>query len=274
MNKIASITTVLALAMTLSAAPASAQSKKKKKSKSSSSQSYSAPEPTYSAPAASASSASTPENTDVGSIKQKYWTRGDNSEIGVVQNRIYSKAGYLEAGIFGGWILTDPFLSVHSLGGRLGYHFNEFWSVHAIGWKDFSSHSSAYTDIESQRGAVPVVNNPNWFAGGELQASLMYGKLSFLGKSVIYYDFHILGGGGTTNTENGNYLTPYAGIGQQIYLSKSVALTVDYRLMAYYEDLKETAPPPAATGQYLYSRWNWTNSITLGVSVLIGNSGD
>jgi outer membrane beta-barrel protein len=273
MKNLITLASLLTLVMTISSVDASAKTRVRKPKARKSAPARSATVPYSAEPSFSAPVESTPQNADVGAIKNRYWTRGDDSEIGVVQNRIYSKAGFVEVGAFGGLVLTDPFLSVKSAGGRIGYHFSEFLSLHALGWKNFSGHSSAYTDFETTRGAVPLVNEPKWFAGGEIGASLLYGKLSFLGKSIIYYDFHLLGGAGMTGTDNGQYLTPFAGFGQQIYLGQSVALSIDYRLMAYYEDMVETAPAPALTGQYVRSRWNWTNSITLGVTFLLGSSG-
>ncbi|HUP56069.1 MAG TPA: hypothetical protein VM598_01360, partial [Bdellovibrionota bacterium] len=84
------------------------------------------------------------ERVNVENIKQKYWARGDESEIGVVQNRLYSKNGRFELGVLGSILTTDPFFSVSSLGGSLGYHFSEYVSVHAIGWKTFVKPSAAY----------------------------------------------------------------------------------------------------------------------------------
>ncbi len=215
--------------------------------------------------------ASEPQDQEVGTIKQQYWSGAEEQSVGVVQNRIYSKSGKFEIGGFGGVLLTDPFLSVTSLGGTIGYHFSEFWGLRLLGWKSFSGASSAYETFEATRGAIPLVNEPKSFYGGELALSLIYGKLSMLGKSIVYYDMHLLGGAGITATDTGNYLTPFAGIGQQVYLGQSVALSLDYRLMAYREDLRETVIL-ATLGQVVRTRTNWTNSVTLGLTFLLGSN--
>jgi hypothetical protein len=46
--------------------------------------------PTATAPATGDTTNAERVNTEA--IKEKYWARGDESEIGVVQNRLYSKA--------------------------------------------------------------------------------------------------------------------------------------------------------------------------------------
>src|SRR5579885_3286670 len=214
------------------------------------------------------------ERVNVENIKQKYWARGDESELGVVQNRTYSKAGRFELGVLGGIVSTDPFLSVKSLGASLGYHFSEYISFHGIAWKSYVGTSSAYdafNQLQSAPGipAIPNSNYQHWFAGGEVRGSLLYGKLSVLGQAIIYYDFRVLGGMGVTNTETGNDFTPFIGVGQQVFLSKAWSLLIDYRLMRYDEVLLQKSNP-SNPNQLGTSRTNWTDAITLGLSFMFG----
>lgn len=224
---------------------------------------------------ASAPSASSPdgaEQVNVENIKQKYWARGDESEIGVVQNRLYSKANKFELGVFGGFVTTDPFLNVKSTGASLGYHFNEYWSLNVLGWTSFVSPSSALTTFREIMGAETNYNSPKSFIGVEGVASFLYGKLSLVGKKIIYYDMHLSGGSGMTDTESGRYFTPFLGIGQQIYIAKSISVRVDYRLMGYRETIIEKVVP-TKIGQPVGVRTNWTNAITIGFDFLFGGGG-
>lgn len=207
------------------------------------------------------------EQVDVDAIKQKYWARGEESELGVVQNRLYSKKEKLELGVFGGIISTDPFLTVKSAGGLIGYHLTEYWAVNVIGWKHFVEPSTALTTFEQTIGATTNNNRPTWYFGAEGMASILYGKLSVVGKSIIYYDFHLIGGLGVTGTESGKYFTPSVGLGQQVYLSKSISLRVDYRLMNYTEQIIEKVITPKL-GQVVGERSNWSNSVTVGFDIL------
>jgi outer membrane beta-barrel protein len=100
---------------------------------------------------------------------------------------------------------------------------------------------------------------------------MLYGKLSVLGKSIIYYDLHLLGGLGYTRTENGSYATPSLGIGQRFYLSKLTSFRVDYRLQYYNETLIEKQIT-TKLGQPVGARDNFNNTITFGFSfMLFGN---
>ncbi len=208
------------------------------------------------------------ERVNVDRIKEKYWARGDESEIGVVQNRLYSKSRKIELGLFGGLLSSDPFLSVAAIGASAGFHFNEYLAVHAFAWKDAVSRSTALEVLE-KGGKKANTNPPKVFYGAEASASLLYGKLSVVGKAIIYYDFHLLGGAGITSTESGSYLTPFIGIGQQVYLNQSLSLRVDYRHMRYTEDIKEKEITPLL-GTVVGQRTNFTGAVTLGLTILFG----
>lgn len=207
-----------------------------------------------------------PVNVDI--IKEKYWARGDESELGVVQNRAYSKEHRFELGVLQGIISSDPFLSVRHTGGSIGFHFSEYFSAHLFGWKDHVTSSSALKTFEELLQATTNNNPPRFFLGGECSASVLYGKLSLMGWAIIYYDLHLLGGGGVTATDSGNYLTPSVGVGQQIYLAKWLSLRVDYRLQRYDEKIVEKVIT-SKLNQVVGVRTNWTNAVSLGISFFL-----
>ena len=66
-----------------------------------------------------------PKEADVEQIQEKYWARGEESEIGVVQNRLYTNKKKFEFGLNLGAVSSDPFLVNTSLSATLGYHFSE-----------------------------------------------------------------------------------------------------------------------------------------------------
>src|SRR5690606_10090253 len=121
---------------------------------------------------------------DVAQIKKKYWARGKESEMGVDQNRLFSKAGKLHFGTFLGVTFVDPFLSVYPLGFSAGYLFNEFFAFSLVGFKDFSLDSSALKQFYKEKNGKINLNRPKYYIGGEGSLSLIYGKLSLLGKSI------------------------------------------------------------------------------------------
>lgn len=229
-----------------------------------------------SALAAGAASSATPldnEKRQVETIKEKYWARGDESELGVVQNRLYTKAGKVEVGFFGGLVSTDPFLDVQTIGASAGWHLSEYFALHALGWKSYASPSSALRVFEAERKATTNTNMPKSFLGLELAGSFLYGKLSLFGKKIIYYDLYVNGGAGLTETESGRYFTPIVGLGQQFYVTKMISLKINYRLTPYHENIIEKVIP-TSMGTVIDERTNWSHTFALGVSFLLGGGAE
>ena len=211
------------------------------------------------------------EQVEVDSIKKKYWARGEESEMGVVQNRTYSKAGKLQLGVTGGLAFSDPFLNQKSAGGLIGYHFTEIFGFNLLYWKYYVSPSAALLTFQEFRGATTNTNNPIGYYGLEASASPLYGKLSLIGKKIIYYDFFFLAGFGITQTETGNYKTPSIGLGQRFFISQFFALRADYHLMQYHETIVEKTIPNKLH-QPVGERDNLTNSLTIGIEFYLGKN--
>lgn len=210
------------------------------------------------------------ESVEVEKIKEKYWAKGSEAEMGVIQSRLYSNAKKVELGVLGGVISSDPFLSTKHLGGSVGYYFSDYFALHAIGWKSYASGSEALKSFEKEAGFTANTNQAQSFYGLQASGDFLYGKLSLLGQMIIYFDLHVRGGLGRTQTESGNYLTPFIGLGPQIHLSKRVSLSFDYRLMRYQENIVGKAPD-ANYGKTVGNRVNLTDVISFGLTFSLGD---
>lgn len=205
------------------------------------------------------------KKVQVKQLKEQYWS--ETEEADVVQNRLYGKKNRVELSLFGGKISSDPFLTVKNFGGSLGYHFNESVSLHLVGWKAIVSGSDALETLEKEQDTTANTNKPKSYLGLEGDYSFIYGKLSLLGKTILYFDMLGLVGLGSTSTENGSALSAYLGLSQRIFLSKGVALRLDYRLMHYKE--KIIGREDTNKGDVLDQRSNWSDVITVGFSFFI-----
>jgi outer membrane beta-barrel protein len=227
---------------------------------------------TVEAPAPDSQSEEAAEASELEKIKNRYWAQGSETEMGVVQNRLYTKQGKVESWLFGGVISTDPFLSIKTTGLSLGYHLNETSSFHVMGMRHFVDPSSAL-EVLRLGGKQANTNSPRGMVGAEYKASLLYGKLSLLGAKILYYDMHLGLGGHMTSTETGNVPGPMGSIGQSIYIKSgdyaSIAVRFDYRMMAYREEIVEKEIT-AKLGQVVGARNNFSNTFQLGISFLWG----
>lgn len=206
---------------------------------------------------------------DVQGIKQKYWARGDETEIGVVQNRQFSKSGKFQIGLMGGASLTDTFLSVKEGGGNVGYHFSEYFSANLLYWKYFVKNSGDLETFQDTRGATANTNEPKYYFGGEVTGSFLYGKLALFASKIIYFDMNVTGGVGMIDTETGKNFAPSIGLGQRYFLSKYFSLKVDYRMLVYHEDIPEKQITNKL-GTIAGSRTNFSHNVTLGIDFLFG----
>lgn len=209
------------------------------------------------------------QEVNVKKVKQKYWAKDGDTEAGVVQNRLYTKKRKFELGVMGGVSNQDPFIDVRLLGLLMGYHFSEYWAANLIYWKYYVGENTAQKEFRTKSGGGVNNNHPLSYYGGEVSASLLYGKLSMIGKKIIYFDLHLLAGAGMMNTETGQYFAPHVGIGQKIFLSRKTAFRFDYRMQRYNDRIKDKQRDPALGGGGLITgkRSVTSHNITLGISL-------
>lgn len=219
------------------------------------------------APTGPAVNAEEGEQVDVSKITEKYWAQGKETELGVVQNRKFTSANRFELEGFLGTMNTDPFLSVRRYGLSLGYHLNQYVSIHGIFWRAVAEKSDALVRFEHDLAATTVdTNMPQMFYGLQTNYNILYGKASLFGSLIIYVDVFALGGIGFSETETGTYFTPFIGLGQKIHLNKFMALTLDYRLMFFNEDIRKKTRGSNVLGAIEASRANTSDAVTLGLS--------
>lgn len=208
------------------------------------------------------------EAADVEAIKKKYWAVGDEAKLGVIQDRYYTKDGRIELGVFGGFTDADPFFETRSLGGLVGYHLSEYFSIKGIAWKDFVSDSTALDQFVKKVGVRTNSNPTESYFALEGAFSPIYGKISLLGSAIIYLDFHVSLGAGSVQTLNGNYFAPSFGIGQQAFVSKNVAIGFDFRWVTYQEDILERVNT-ANYGAKIDSQRVYNTSVLLGAYLFL-----
>jgi outer membrane beta-barrel protein len=207
------------------------------------------------------------EEVEIDKIKDKYWSSDETTEVGVVQNRLYSKAKKFELGLDAGMMNSDPFLSVTSLGGSLGYSLTEYLGLQLYGWQASTKPSSALLTLQRDLNTTANTNEPRSYWGGEARASLLYGKLSFIGTAILYFDAHLSAGLGSIRTESGTSFTQTAGIGQQIHLNQLMSLNLDFRYLHYSERIVGKTVNDA--GRFLGERSNTSTTVTLGISFFV-----
>ncbi len=222
------------------------------------------------AQSAGAPAANNAETVDLKKVSQKYISTQYEVELEVIQNRQFSKKNRFEITALGVSASSDPFLSTYAVGAALGYHFTEYFGARFVYWQDFSSNNSAYNGFKESNAGLDVNTvKPKSYMGTEVKFSPFYGKLSFLKKSIFYYDFYALAGGGIRTLEFNSAFTPMAGLGQQIFFNKYISLFLEYRMMVYKQVVKDKLSTSATYGEEVGSKSPFVGNVSLGLSFLI-----
>jgi outer membrane beta-barrel protein len=189
-----------------------------------------------------------------------------------------------------GYVPNNPFARRYTVGGMLGFHFNEHVSVQAgllyspdFGEGDLKGLTSVLLERASQ--AASQENSEVSFQQPLDKAALaadfgiawspIYGKINLVGETVLNFDFYVFLGGGmvskkdyvakydTTSTTNdivnleeqGNEVkvAPFVGIGQNYFINRLMAFKIDVRAAFYVDNKPQYDPLVAPAGQRLYN---------------------
>ncbi len=176
------------------------------------------------------------DKLDIKKLEQKYWAAKDD-DFSVVQNRRYTKAQRFFGTVAGGVPINDPFSAGTLLGLQVGYFFNERWGLDLTYTSGNLSDNDSVKNYKTLNGAVSpnynVFNNSVILSGTFVP---LYAKMSFLDRSIIYFDMGISLGVGTTGytikTDDGDQVKSafsyQIGIVQQIFFSENFAIRADF----------------------------------------------
>jgi len=211
------------------------------------------------------SSARADDNPADSKIDLKKIKEDQETQVQVVQNRTFSRSGKVEFGILGGAIMTDPFISVFSAGGKLGYNFSDLFKLQALVWRDFVKESSSGVTFSQDTSRLPDSNYPEMLYAGEFVFSPIYGKLDFLNLFIMYCDLHIGVGAGDRVTQSGPDLAYIVNVGEEIFLSQHFSFNFDYRMLIFQQTILDKFDGSNAV---LGKPYEMSNVFTIGFSVL------
>lgn len=196
------------------------------------------------------------DSMDIKKIEEKYWTAKDD-EYGVIQNRTFSKQRKYYVSLVHGPLINDPFASARVTGLMGGYYFSEDFGVEFSYFSYASSQNDTVSAYENQfGGAKPDYNLIKGSKTLSLVYSPFYAKMSFMNKSIMYFDMGFTAGLGLSDYEiqkvdkdgGGNKTStpemkssPHLEIGlmQQLFVNKNVAIRLDIKNSIYKQDTKQ-----------------------------------
>jgi outer membrane beta-barrel protein len=218
-----------------------------------------------------------------------------------IENRYFLKEGRFELAPHFGYVPNNPMAVRYVVGGFLTYHLNETISFGAdvayspdLGEKDlkglvsvlldraFNAASNGSSDFQQPLDKVTLAADfgVNW--------APIYGKINLLGETVVNFDFYLFAGAGSfTKTNyiavydastaasgdvvalepaaepNETKFGPVIGLGQNYFITQSLALKLDARSAFYVDQKPQYDPDVPVTEQRLVN--NFTASVGIGV---------
>ncbi len=226
--------------------------------------------------------------------------RGEKPSPRAIENRFFLKEGRFELAPHVGYVPNNPFAVRYVGGAFVAYHFGETFSV--AGHVGFSP-DLGEGDIKGLVGVLldRAYNSSSSGNTSEFQQPLdkvgltaefgvnyapIYGKINLVGETVLNFDFYLFGGVALISKNNyaaqydpagaatGDVVTldplgqetkigPVIGVGQNYFLSQSLALKIDIRDVFYVDDAPQYDAQVQVTEQRLYN--NLTASVGIGI---------
>ncbi len=196
------------------------------------------------------------DSVDIKKLEEKYWTSKDD-EYGVIQNRTFTKAKKLYASLAYGPLINDPYAQSRVLGLMGGYYLSEDFGIEFSYFNYSSKQNDTVSAYETQfGGAKPDFNLIKSSKTLSVIYSPFYAKMSFMNKSIMYFDMALTAGLGLSDYEiqkvnkdglgnksqaNDLKSSPHLELGlmQQLFINQSVALRLDIKNSFYKQDTRQ-----------------------------------
>lgn len=158
--------------------------------------------------------------------------------IRVIQQRPVLRRMRLELQAQTGLGLADVMFRNQLISGALRFHFAENWSIAGNYIHYFSRKTSLHQTVADDYELFPETSLHQWYAGGDLSWSPIYGKFNFFGKGILQFDISLIVGAGVTVTSRSTDLKPTGviGLGLRIFLTRWLAFTSEFRDHIFVED--------------------------------------
>lgn len=150
-------------------------------------------------------------------------------DVAVIQPRFLPKTGRFELSgtLFSN--LNNPFFNSFGAGLRAAYYIREQYAIEGLFTFATTSSRQVTDDLEAKRGiSTDNVITSKGYMGAALKWNPIYGKITWLNKSIVPFDLNFsLGGGMTQTTDGENAPTLHFGTSQVFALSKGMAFRWD-----------------------------------------------
>lgn len=120
-------------------------------------------------------------------------------EVRVIKNKSFQKRMRLEVSGATAAIVNKSFSNTIMGGASLGFHFTEMIGLYGEGYAGYSFRDSDCRTLGDKFAIEPLLDTTNWWTGGGLQISPIYGKYQLASGKVVYFDWFFNAGAGVAS---------------------------------------------------------------------------
>jgi outer membrane beta-barrel protein len=210
-------------------------------------------------------------------------------EVRVIRPKYFSKTGRLESSAQLSVVMNQSFIYTYLATGLLDYHFSETVAVEAAGGFGFSIDKDDKKTLDSNFKIKTQILRTQYFLEGGALYTPIYGKYQLASGKLVYLDLFVSAGGGMTGVEylydhcpkpsdvpdgvsvvtpptakTVSYPSGFLGLGQRIFLDRSVSLRWDIRGHFFGYNKADGACDPLTEDKSSSSQTNVTMQVGAG----------
>ncbi|MBK9293169.1 MAG: outer membrane beta-barrel domain-containing protein [Oligoflexia bacterium] len=169
------------------------------------------------------------------------------NDVAVITRRFLPKTNRFEFHPNVGMILNDAFFTNFDFGARLAYYFSEKYGLELIGQFISTTNKTVTTELAQRDVTTESLATAQSYYGLDFKWIPIYGKMGWLNKSIVPFDFYFSIGGGLTKTNQGTQpVSLHLGGGQMFALNKWLAIRWDISWYGY----QTTSSVDGSSGTY------------------------
>lgn len=173
------------------------------------------------------------------------------SDVAVIQRRFLPKTNRFEASASGFTNLNNPFFSSYGVDLKLAYYLTEKYAAEAI--VDYATTASRQATDDLAKNVNITTSNlvtSRGFYGGAIKWNPIYGKITWLNKTIVPFDLNFsFGGGMTQTTDNQMVPTMHLGTSQVFAWTKSSAFRWDFAWNMFQANATDESGKPVKLTQ-------------------------
>jgi len=163
---------------------------------------------------------------------------GDRA-VSVIQQKPLIRAMRVELTPTFGYTVNETMREYMQAAATLRFHITDEWSVGINYGHYFSSNQDLVDELQGEYAIFPERNSIQWFAGGDVGWSPIYGKFVLFETGIVHWDLFLTAGAGVTKTLAPDpVVTATAGLGARFYMTQWLTLTVELKDHIYPETFK------------------------------------